>query len=820
MRKIGILGSLSLGALMLVAFTGPKAKAANSVGLLGSSMEGYKVDTLSTDPSFKANCYLIPSSLNTQVAPHYPDGSAIEVYTDAEDADDEYLYNAFGTTLFFPDIFDSGYDYLFITDWSGDQGGDLKVSSSFYVPQIANATGKLFLSTSSQGFTDGENTTCSLTLGESFDTQFLMYWNTGYCSNFGTGDRFFSSAGTYWSEDEDGSIFFDIDQSRLGFNYLEILDKDSFFNKYKLADTTPPTFTSNDNYISNVSSPLSREYILSTIKASDETDGACTPYIKETNYVPNVLGKYYMIIGAKDKSGNEGTKNIWINVVDIDAPTASVKVFNAVNTTKSSVDDIIAKSITASDNYFTSFKYSVLSDNYSANYKVAGNYEINVRITEARDNGLYVDKTIRVENADKLAPTFVTKPEVINAINNKLLTTNEIIAKFKATDESSNVAYSLVGYENYKNNYGKAGTYNLGIKATDTSGNSTEFNFNIKNADGIAPTITGDGRMEVSYTKKLSIDDIIKTLNASDESATNLVINVVADNYSSVYDTLGEHQITFKTNDGVNDSTIFTKTIVVIDDVNPVLVGPEKIEISNKEIDQLTEDEIKQKFSATDKSDVALSLIDTNNYLTNKGKVGEYNFTITATDSSNNKSSISFQIKVSDEIAPVLSINDSSYVIVLQEGESLTIEQIKNILGQIGAIENVEEIENIESAYFETYSAGEYECKIQMKSGEVYRLAIRNAARPKTDEAPEEEKVGFLKKVWNAICSFFRSIKRFFYNLGSFVANIKEVFNFESDVKFIDRVKNAYHAWENKNKDTKEPALEESSEASSTLVSA
>ena len=814
--KIGILGSLSLGALMLVAFTGPKAKAANSVGLLGSSMEGYKVDTLSTYPTFKANCYLLPASYNTQVyGNEMENGAKIKV-----DGNNQTFYNESGTAILFDNIFDSGFDYLFITDWDTTQGGDLKVSSSFYVPQIANATGKLYLASASQGFEADENGDASITLGESFDTQFNFGWSTGYCGNFGMGDRFFSNAGTYWSEDEDGSIHLDIDQVSLGFNYLEILGKDSFFNKYKLADTTPPTFTSNDNYISNVSSPLTKEYILSTIKASDETDGECTPYIKETNYVPNVLGKYYMIVGAKDKSGNEGTKNIWINVVDVDAPTASVRVFNAVNTTKSSVDDIIAKSITASDNYFTSFKYTVLSDNYSANYKVAGNYEIKVRITENRDNGLYVDKTITVKNTDKLAPTFVTKPEVINATNNKLLTTNEIIAKFKATDESSDVTYSLVGYENYKNNYGKAGTYTLGIKAIDTSGNSTQFNFSINNADGIAPTITGESRMEVSYTKKLSIDDIIKTLKASDESATNLVIKVVDDNYSSVYDTLGEHQITFKTNDGVNDSTIFTKTIVVIDDVNPVLVGPEKIEISNKEIDQLTEDEIKQKFSATDKSNVALSLIDSNNYLTNKGKVGEYNFTITATDSSNNKSSISFQIKVSDEIAPILSINDSSYVIVLQEGESLTMEQIKNILGQIGAIENVEEIENIESAYFETYSAGEYECKIQMKSGEVYRLAIRNAARPKTDEAPDEEKVGFLKKVWNAICSFFRSIKRFFYNLGSFVANIKEVFNFESDVKFIDRVKNAYHAWENKNKDTKEPALEESSEASSTLVSA
>ena len=810
--KIGILGSLSLGALMLVAFTGPKVKAA-SVGLLGSSMEGYKVDTLSTDPDFKANCYLLPAGWNTSVSGEEMDnGASIRVY-----GNNQMLYNETGTAMLFDNVFDSGFDYLFITNWAGTQGGDVKVSSAFYVPQMANATGKLYLTSASQGFTADESTTCSLTLGESFNTQFLMYWSTGYCSF--DSDRFFSSAGTYWSEDEDGSIYFELPDGNLGFNYLEILDKESFFNKYKLADTTPPTFTSNDNYISNVSSPLTKEYILSTIKASDETDGECIPYIKETNYVPNVLGKYYMIIGAKDKSGNEGTKNIWINVVDVDAPTASVKVFNAVNTTKSSVDDIIAKSITASDNYFTSFKYSVLSDNYSANYKAAGTYEIKVRITENRDNGLYVDKTIRVENADKLAPTFVTKPEVINTINNKLLSTDEIIAKFKATDESSTVTYSLIGYENYKNNYGKAGTYNLGIKATDTSGNSTQFNFNIINADGIAPTITGEGRMEVSYTKKLSIDDIIKTLKASDESATNLVINVVDNNYSSVYDTLGEHQITFKTNDGVNDSTIFTKTIVVIDDVNPVLVGPEKIEISNKEIDQLTEDEIKQKFSATDKSNVALSLIDTNNYLTNKGKVGEYNFSITATDSSNNKSTISFQIKVSDAIAPVLSINDSSYVIVLQEGESLTMEQIKNILGQIGAIENVEEIENIESAYFETYSAGEYECKVQMKSGEVYRLAIRNAARPKTEEAPEEEKVGFLKKVWNAICSFFKSIKRFFYNLGSFVANIKEVFNFASDVKFIDRVKNAYYAWENKNKDTKEPALEESSETS-TLASA
>ena len=812
--KLGILGGIGLGALMLVAFTGPSVKAASNVGLLGSSMEGYKVDTLRTNPDFEANCYLLPAGWNTSVSGEEMDnGVSIRVY-----GNNQMLYNETGTAILFDNIFDSGFDYLFITTWAGTQGGEIKISDAFYVPQTPHLAKKLYMASSSQAFEADEYTECSFTTRDGdWGMQFNMAWSTGSCFNFSS-DSCFSDT-IYWSEDEDGSTYFDICQSYLNFNYLEILDKEGFFNKYKLADTTPPTFTSNDNYISNVSSPLTSEYILSTIKATDETDGACTPYIKETNYNPNAIGRYYMIIGAKDKTGNEATKNIWINVVDIDSPTASVKAFNAVNTTLSSIDDIIAKSISASDNYFTSFKYSVLSDTYSANYKVAGTYEIVVRITEDRDNGLYVDKAITINNADKTAPIFVDKVESINAVNNKLLTEDDIIAKFKATDESSNVSYSLIGYENYKDNYSKAGAYNLGIKAIDNSGNSTTFNFTLNNLDGIAPVISGEGRMEVSYTKKLSIDEIIKTLKASDETATALVINVVEDNYSNAYDTLGEHIITFKTNDGVNDSVIFTKTIVVIDDVNPILVGPEKIEVSNKEVDQLSEEQIKAKFSATDKSQVVLSLIDSNNYLTNKDKVGEYNFTITATDSSNNKSSISFKIKVNDKIAPVLTINDSSYVIVLQEGESLTIEQIKNVLNQIGAIEDVEEIENIESSYFNSYSAGEYECRVLMKSGEVYKLSIRNAARPKTDEAPEEEKVGFLKKVWNAICSFFRSIKRFFYNLGSFVANIKEVFNFSSDVKFIDRVKNAYYAWENKNKDTKEPALEEPSKAS-TLASA
>lgn len=86
-------------------------------------------------------------------------------------------------------------------------------------------------------------------------------------------------------------------------------------------------------------------------------------------------------------------------------------------------------------------------------------------------------------------------------------------------------------------------------------------------------------------------------------------------------------------------------------------------------------------------------------------------------------------------------------------------EQIKNILGQIGAIENVEEIENIESAYFETYSAGEYECKVQMKSGEVYNIKIKANKNQKKSKGSFIDKIlTFLISIWIKILEWLFKI--------------------------------------------------------------
>ena len=82
----------------------------------------------------------------------------------------------------------------------------------------------------------------------------------------------------------------------------------------KLPDTTKPVITAEDK---EVNKGTGLEDAIKDYSAEDDVDGPVDVYVKDDGgYDPNKPGEYTVIIGAKDKAGNEATKEVKITVKD------------------------------------------------------------------------------------------------------------------------------------------------------------------------------------------------------------------------------------------------------------------------------------------------------------------------------------------------------------------------------------------------------------------------------------------------------------------------------------------------------------------------
>ena len=83
---------------------------------------------------------------------------------------------------------------------------------------------------------------------------------------------------------------------------------------HEISDTTGPVINAQDK---EVDKGTSLEDAIKDFTAEDDEDGPVDVYVKDDGgYDPNTPGEYTVIIGAKDKAGNESTKEVKITVKD------------------------------------------------------------------------------------------------------------------------------------------------------------------------------------------------------------------------------------------------------------------------------------------------------------------------------------------------------------------------------------------------------------------------------------------------------------------------------------------------------------------------
>lgn len=336
---------------------------------------------------------------------------------------------------------------------------------------------------------------------------------------------------------------------------------------------------------------------------------------------------------------------------------------------------------------------------------------------------------------DGIKPTITGTNNFIVNVNN-MLSKEEILSHITARDETDGPVPVVIESSTYNPSNKKTGDYEMVVSASDKAGNKTSVTIKVKVVDIDKPVINGTTSYTRSYDNPISIEDIKAGLSVSDNYDSGLQLELIQDNYSSNTNKVGVHTVTFKAKDSSNnESDVCTVSITVEDKIKPVISGPTTIKVPSSK--PLTKEEFKSKFTINDGLDGEITLTDGmitgyENYINYYKKVGDYTVTINVADKNGNNATLSVTIKVEDKISPEISFDD--YFIVLEQGQSLTPEQIKEYASKVLGV-SLDAITEVTGEY-DTNVAGTYKLSVKTVDGKehVINLSVTEKAVENTRE--------------------------------------------------------------------------------------
>ena len=217
-------------------------------------------------------------------------------------------------------------------------------------------------------------------------------------------------------------------------------------------------------------------------------------------------------------------------------------------------------------------------------------------------------------------------------------------------------SFTLVS-DGYTSNKNKIGLYEIKYTVSDSAGNVSAVTVKVHVKDVVKPTITGTSSYTIAYNQTQSLTTVLNNLSASDNYDTNLTIQLVNDGYTSNKTTKGTYNVTYKVTDSSgNQSNIFTVKITVVDNVKPVITGPNSFTAVYNS--KMTTDSIKNQLSATDGYDGNITnkiTVKSDNYSANYDVKGTYTIVFEVKDNSNNEQTYNVTVSVIDNIKPTIS---------------------------------------------------------------------------------------------------------------------------------------------------------------------
>ena len=329
--------------------------------------------------------------------------------------------------------------------------------------------------------------------------------------------------------------------------------------------------------------------------------------------------------------------------------------------------------------------------------------------------------------------------------------------------------------------------YRITFTASDTNNNSSSLLVKVIVEDRVAPVIdSSDSTLEYtrSYTAAcLSKSSLENAISANDNYASpeDLTVNVDCSNYSANYNVVNVYYLPLTITDPSGNSTSGQITIRVIDDVAPVINGSNIFDTSYTS--DITASEIVSKcnIEASDAIDSSVEVgIVSDSYTSNKYTPGTYAIVLMATDDSENSSTFTINVNVTDNIKPYFLINKTT--LIVENGYAYTPSEIIDAAISSGLIRtDYTDIEVIEDEYTDNATTeGTYLYRLRVTYGDGLEEYVDINFKV-IGENKEIVKVKWYVKIGNFFVRTVTKIGHFFSDVV-YEKGIKRVFNFIRNV--------------------------------------
>lgn len=236
------------------------------------------------------------------------------------------------------------------------------------------------------------------------------------------------------------------------------------------------------------------------------------------------------------------------------------------------------------------------------------------------------------------------------------------------TYEAARIAGTLLVGQNYTIIY----------SVEDSTGNVTTVTINVQAIDIEKPTFgITNTTITVSYTDLINVENLKADLLATDnyDDAEDIVINILENSYLDNNTTVGTYTVVYRAIDSSANYRDIYITINVVDDVAPVITGPNTFDTPLSPKTPLAT--ILAQFTASDEKDgnVTDSIeVITDNYSA-AITAGVYSVTIRFSDDKGNQTTKTISISMVDGLPPVLYITNN-LLMALNQFQTLTAEQL------------------------------------------------------------------------------------------------------------------------------------------------
>ena len=348
--------------------------------------------------------------------------------------------------------------------------------------------------------------------------------------------------------------------------------------------------------LKNINVPYYKKYNIDEIKELLNTNENINidNYLNDDNIIKS--NKCY---GYKKINNQTIFDSFIINSYDNISPSISIKNIDTPSDKTITIEDIKQNIVIYDEIDGLIDNYDIDGyDNYYQNKEIPGKYIIDI-ISRDKNNNI-ATSILEINVYDNEYPFIKcsSQDNIINIYENKLLSKEDILSYFEINDNSEELNVFIDGYDLYKDNYNIPNVYELRIRAKDLKDNESSLEFYLNIKDISAPIIKFNNIELSPKDNKLSLDDIKKYIQISDDFdgiINDYIINDLND-YNNYYMIKGSYHFSISAHDNSNNNSLSFITIYVKDEedeiINEFFIPNDKTIVINNAKNLLTTSDI------------------------------------------------------------------------------------------------------------------------------------------------------------------------------------------------------------------------------------